>query len=60
MTGYTVTRKPDGIRIFQEGKEIFLDKVEAGMLAETVKEARRHYWKRFRLPVMKEQIHDEQ
>lgn len=55
MVGINVCRNPDGLKIFIEGKEIFLDAREAAHLAETVKEARRRYWKRFRLEHMVEQ-----
>ena len=34
--GYTVNRNPDGVTIYMEGKEIFIDSHEAARLAETV------------------------
>ena len=43
------------MKIFKDGKEVFLDSYEAAHLAETVKEARRRYWKRIRLEHMVEQ-----
>jgi len=46
----------EGIILYQNGKQMFLDKIEAAQLAETVHEARRRYWKRFRLPAMFEQV----
>jgi len=55
MVGITVCRNPDGLKIFKDGKEIFLDSYEAAHVAETVKEARRRYWKRFKLEHMVEQ-----
>jgi len=55
LVGLTVNRDPDGITIYIDGAKVFLDKIEAARLAETVKEARRHYWKRFRLQHLKEQ-----
>ena len=59
MVGITVCRNPDGIKIYSPqlaGEEpLFLDAREAAHLAETVKEARRRYWKRFKLEHMVEQ-----
>ena len=57
--GWSVTanghKLGDGIILHAEGEEIFLDNITAGMLAKTVALSRKNYWKRFRLPVMKEQ-----
>ena len=57
MTGFTTHTKTsvlgEGIMIFQGKEQIFLDKVEASMLAKQVQISRVRYWKRFRLPIMK-------
>lgn len=45
MTSYGTERKPNGIRIWKDGKEIFLDQDECNKLARTIWEAQRKYWK---------------
>ena len=55
MVGITVHRKPDGITIYQDGIQIHLDKIDAARVAETVIEARRMMWQRFRLASLKKQ-----
>ena len=49
MVGYTVNRDPDGVTIYKDKKEIFIDKREAAHLQKLIKLARKEYWKRFRI-----------
>lgn len=36
MAGYRVEREPNGVRIYKEDKEIFLDQDECNHLAKTI------------------------
>jgi len=57
MAGFTTHSKKsvlgEGVMIYQGNTQIFLDKIEASMLAKQVQTSRVKYWKRFKLPVMK-------
>ncbi len=59
MTGFTTHTKKsvlgEGVVIYQGKDRIFLDKIEACMLAKLIQTSRVKCWKRFRLPIMKEQ-----
>jgi len=52
MAGFTTCRKvpsktgsANGVRIYKDGKEIFLDQDECNKLAQTIWHAQREYWK---------------
>jgi len=45
MTGWRTERKPNGVRIYKEGKELFVDQDECNKLAKTIWHAQREYWK---------------
>lgn len=57
MAGFSTytERSPngEGVMVYKDDKRIFLDKVECGMLVSHIQQARKNYWRRFRLPVMK-------
>ena len=44
----------EGLWLYKDNRRIFVDKIEAAHIAKTVKEARRKYWKRFKLASLKE------
>ena len=53
MAGFTTCRKvpssigsANGVRIYKDGKEIFLDQDECNRLAYTIWEAQRKFWKK--------------
>lgn len=48
----TLAGEKEGLIIYQDDKEIFLDKIECGRLKNSIDEARRKFWKRFRLAPM--------
>lgn len=59
MAGFStctkLSRYGEGMMIYKDGKELFLDKIECGMLSASIKQARKNSWDRYRLPKMVEQ-----